>query len=246
MSRVLSIIILAFSIFLVGNTALYAQRDLDANLTKALSDEEIGGNADQFVLRLGFNRLCHNENAFTPYWSSLEVGYDFFVDMPFGPEDSPSKFSLAIGGGLQWNNYFHNGRFVHDSTGLAFQETADFRNQDSVRRSKLGVIYYNIPIELRFRSQPKRKGLAFKWALGWQTGFKLRSYQKEVRNETGNYQVFRTNRYRDVNFLRTGPTARIGIGALNIQGFYSLTGLFKKDKGPSMTPWSVSLFISAF
>mgnify|MGYP007000332708 len=41
-------------------------------------------------------------------------------------------------------------------------------------------------------------------------------------------------------------TARIGIGALNIQGFYTLTGLFKKDKGPSMTPWSVSLFISAF
>ena len=241
-----SIIILAFSIFLVGGSALYAQRNLDTTLARPLSNENIGGNTDQFVLRLGFNRLSHNENAFTPYWSSLEVGYDFFVDMPFGPEESPSKFSLAIGGGLQWNNYFHNGRFVNDSAGLSFQETADFRNQDSVRRSKLGVTYYNIPIELRFRSQPKGNGLAFKWALGWQTGFKIRSYQKEVRNENGNYQVFRTNRYRDVNFLRSGPTARIGIGALNIQGFYSLTGLFKKDKGPSMTPWSVSLFISAF
>lgn len=238
--------ILAFSVLLVGTSSLYAQSDLDANVTKSLSGEEIGSNADQFVLRLGFNRLSHNENSFTPYWSSLEVGYDFFLDMPFGPEMSPSKFSLAIGGGVQWNNYFHNGRFVHDSTGLAFQETADFRNQDSVRRSKLGVTYFNIPIELRFRSQPKGNGLAFKWALGWQAGFKIRSHQKEVRNENGNYQVFRTNRYRDLNFLRTGPIARIGIGALNIQGFYSLTGLFKKDRGPSMTPWSVSLFISAF
>ena len=99
-----SIIILAFSIFLVGGSALYAQRNLDTTLAKPLSNENIGGNTDQFVLRLGFNRLSHNENAFTPYWSSLEVGYDFFVDMPFGPEESPSKFSLAIGGGLQWNN----------------------------------------------------------------------------------------------------------------------------------------------
>ena len=241
-----SLTILAISIFIVRSSTLCAQGDIDASLSKALASEDLGGNADQFVLRLGFNRLSHNESAFTPYWSSMEVGYDFFVDMPFGPEESPSKFSLAIGVGLQWNNYFHNGRFVHDSTGLAFQETADFRNQDSVRRSKLGVTYYNLPIELRFRSQTKGNGLTFKWALGWQTGFKLRSYQKEVRNDNGNYQVFRTNRYRDINFLRTGPTARIGIGALNIQGFYSLTGLFKKDKGPSMTPWSVSLFISAF
>ena len=161
-----SLIILAFSIFLVRSSALYAQGDIDASLSKSLASEELEGNADQFVLRLGFNRLRHNESAFTPYWSSMEVGYDFFVDMPFRPEESPSKFSLAIGGGLQWNNYFHNGRFVHDSTGLAFQETADFRNQDSVRRSKLGVTYYNLPIELRFRSQPKGNGLAFKWALG--------------------------------------------------------------------------------
>ena len=204
-----SLIILAFSIFLVRSSALYAQGDIDASLSKSLASEELGGNADQFVLRLGFNRLSHNESAFTPYWSSMEVGYDFFVDMPFGPEESPSKFSLAIGGGLQWNNYFHNGRFVHDSTGLAFQETADFRNQDSVRRSKLGVTYYNLPIELRFRSQPKGNGLAFKWALGWQTGFKLGPIKKEVRNDNGNYQVFRTNRYRDINFLRTGPTARL-------------------------------------
>ena len=241
-----SIVILALTIFLIQSEGLYAQGNTPEKESKPPSSEELGSNTDQFVLRLGFNRLSHSENAFTPYWSSLEVGYDFFVDMPFGLEESPSKFSLAIGGGLQWNNYFHNGRFIHDTAGMAFRETTNFRNQDSVRRSKLGVAYFNIPVELRFRSQPKGGGLSFKWAIGWQTGFKLRSYQKEVRNDNGNYQVFRTNRYRDVNFLRSGPTARIGIGAVNIQGFYSLTGLFKKDRGPSMTPWSVSLFISAF
>ena len=106
MYRVQSIIILAFSLFLVGNSALYAQRDLDVSATKPLSDEELGANADQFVLRLGFNRLSHNENAFTPYWSSLEVGYDFFVDMPFGPEEFHQNSAWPSGVGCSGTTTF--------------------------------------------------------------------------------------------------------------------------------------------
>lgn len=229
-----------------GTQHSFAQKNEIPRQLSSIPTEDISSNKDQFVFSLGFNRLSHDLAEFTPFWSSLELGYHLYVDMPLGREESPSKFSFAVGGGLLWNNHFHNGRFVHDSVGLAFQETPDFGNQDSIRRSKLGVTYYNLPIELRFRSKPSNGGLAFKWAIGWQTGFKLRSYQKEIRQDNGNYKVFRSNRYRDINFLRTGPTARIGIGALNIQGFYSLTGLFKKDRGPAMTPWSVSLFISAF
>jgi len=42
-----------------------------------------------------------------------------------------------------------------------------------------------------------------------------------------------------------GPTFRIGYGAANLYFYYSATGLFRKDRGPDVYPFSAGFSINA-
>jgi hypothetical protein len=51
---------------------------------------------------------------------------------------------------------------------------------------------------------------------------------------------------RNIEKFRYGVTARFGWKFINLTGFYSLTGLFKKGKGPDLYPISVGISFMPF
>jgi hypothetical protein len=50
----------------------------------------------------------------------------------------------------------------------------------------------------------------------------------------------------NIEKLRYGVTARVGWKFINLMGFYSLTDLFTKDKGPEIYPISIGISLMPF
>ena len=44
-----------------------------------------------------------------------------------------------------------------------------------------------------------------------------------------------------LNYFQYGVTGRIGYGSVALSGYYSLVDVFKKDKGPELTPLNVGI-----
>jgi hypothetical protein len=129
----------------------------------------------------------------------------------------------------------------------------------SYKNNKLTVVYIDIPVEIRFRT--KNEGQKFKFALGFKVGYMISSHTKYNGNDIRyNYhdnaatqgwdllsdQKIKAKYYKvpNIESYRLGPTLRIGWGWVNLSAYYSLSSLFKKDKGPDMYPISVGLTIT--
>lgn len=194
--------------------------------------------SDKFMFTLTFDNLFHKEtNGFQSRWHSRGTSLHFMYDMPI----KNSNFSFAPGIGFSHSSYYHNSFVTEDSSGTDFAPIDNFKDNENFKRHKLTTNYVEIPVEMRWISKANKRDNHWKVALGMRIGLKLMATSKEVRNENGYFKKIKTKGYRDVNVLRAGPTLRVGYGALNLYGFYSLTGLFKKDLGPEMTPFSIGL-----
>ncbi|MGB1247665.1 MAG: outer membrane beta-barrel protein [Chitinophagales bacterium] len=197
---------------------------------------------DKFMVSLSFDNLFHKEtNGFTTRWHSRGIGLHFMYDIPI----NNSKVSIAPGIGFSHSSYYHNSFIGEDSTGTFFTPIADFKDNDDFKRHKLTTNFIEIPLELRIRSNPDNKGNIWKVAFGFKAGLKLVATSKETRKIDGYFRKIKTKNYHDINLLRAGPTFRIGYGSFNLHAFYSVTNLFKKNKGPEMTPFSVGITFTA-
>ncbi|MFO7977479.1 MAG: head GIN domain-containing protein, partial [Bacteroidales bacterium] len=153
-----------------------------------------------------------------------------------------NNLGLVTGIGLSWNNY----RFADDITitpepdGI---EPLQPNEEYNYRKSKLTLLYLNLPLMMEFQTQSPRSNQQFHLAGGIITGIRLRSHTKQVYNLDG-------KKNKDKNFddfhlrpFRFDATARIGWGKVNLFANYSLTSLFRDDKGPELYPFTVGIRI---
>jgi len=80
------------------------------------------------------------------------------------------------------------------------------------------------------------------WLIDSHTKYKGDDYIFETTDELG-------VKFRDVKNIETfryGVTARAGWKFINVMGFFSLTDIFKKDKGPDVYPISVGISLMPF
>ena len=165
-------------------------------------------------------------------------------NVPFGK----SNFSFAIGLGLSAHNIY--GNFFVSSTS---DSTALIRIPDSVKykRSKINLVYLEIPLEFRFKSNTK-----VNVGLGFKGGFLIGSSSKYVGNgeiTTTNYTLHSSDKTRvkfwgikNLEQFTYGPTLRIGYKWFNLNGYYMLSSLFTKNRGPEMYPISVGFVLMPF
>ncbi len=209
-------------------------------------------------------------NIFTDIWmnvpgDSMSVkkinrGADFYImkEFPFGK----SNFSFAVGLGVGCNNLYSNAMpvksFTLDTLGVknydgttVFKKIPSFspdgKQEINFKNNKFTTVFLDIPLEFRYRM----KNNAFKIYLGGKIGLMLSNHTKyngDNYNEdypTGNIR-FKEYKIANVEKYRYGVTARIGWKWIQVYGYYSLSKLFKKDKGPDMYPISVGLTISPY
>jgi hypothetical protein len=173
-----------------------------------------------------------------------------------------SNFSFALGAGVGCNNIYSNAmpssNYSYDSLGqrkdlgtTSFKtiptQSPDSSQTINYKNNKFTTVFLDIPLEFRYRL----KNNAFKFYLGGKFGFLLSDHNKYNGDDyTQNYPTgnIRVKYYKIANIqsIRYGITGRIGWKWIQVYGYYSLSKLFKKDKGPDMYPISVGLTLSPY
>lgn len=228
----------------------FAQETAEAEPTKGISPEvkeKVNKAKDRVLLELTLNQLTNKPSDFK--LSALSRGFNayFLYDVVLGK----SQFSIAPGAGIGTENYYHkkNGIAWSDNTHLYDSITSFPRLNDSidVKKSKLGLTYFDIPIEFRFRTKPNKKGASWKVAAGFKVGFLLGSkwkYKGEDLNSMDGSVKFKEFSVDNINRIRYGTYLRFGYGLINVFANYSISSLFEEGKGPQMHPITFGIAIT--
>ncbi len=157
-----------------------------------------------------------------------------------------SDYSFAFGVGLGSHNFYSDAFAVVDSTGnSSLTKISAIYEGNSYKRNKISFSYFDIPIEFRMRTKND-----FRASLGFKFGFLIDSHTKYIGDDYifgGTDQIHaKFKDVRNIEKFRYGVTARFGWKFINLTGFYSLTGLFKKGQGPDLYPISVGISFMPF
>ena len=168
-----------------------------------------------------------------------------------------SAFSIHPGFGIGTEKYKFQDKLTlgygQDSEG---NKEVQFVHLDSIyglrteyKKSQINTNYFDIPIEIRWRSRiydPKR---SFKVALGGKVGFLFDSKTKVKYSSDGEKKTAKQKENFELNQIRYGSYLRLGFGGFSAYGYYSISDLFKKDKGPmntTMYPFTFGLSLALF
>jgi hypothetical protein len=173
-----------------------------------------------------------------------------------------NHFGLTSGIGFSLNNYyFTNSTYLEgDSATLVGHYLVDDNGiAADMKVNKLFVGWLNVPVIFEYQTRSGMHLNSFHVGVGIIGGVKLGSYTKMdfyARNtkynivDADNTKVGELNvgeksiRHRDpyeINPFKVEATARIGWSFLNLWGTYSLTTMFRQDKGPELYPYTVGI-----
>ena len=185
--------------------------------------------------------------------------------IPFGK----SKFSFGYGLGFGTDNLRSDAVPINQvqwdaatsqnvlTGNTVFSRIPDYINNNEIKfdNNKLVLSYFDIPLELQFKAENK-KGKMFKFSIGGKAGYLLSIHTKykgtkyigDVNDpDLGTVDVkYKSYKIKNLESLRYGVSAKFGVGIFNIFGYYSLSKLFKNDKGPEMYPISVGICLTPF
>ncbi len=204
--------------------------------------------ADHLMIQYGADSWLGRPDSVRTGGFSRHFNIYFMLDKPI---KSNPRFSVAFGIGLGSSNMFFNNTKVDIrsiSTRLPFSPVDSV---DHFKKFKVTTIYAEIPVELRYYSNPENPGKSWKLAAGVKIGTLLKSYTKgkDLVTKTGAsiYGTTYVEKESDKKFFNgtmLAGTARIGYGMFSIDAGYQVTGVLKDGAGPTMNKFSLGLTIS--
>lgn len=238
-------------------TAVVAQEAIDKSEPKTgkkPTDATKKAGRDRLVIDLFHDNWLTKPDTVTTKWYGRGIGvYSMLLDKNL----IKKNVSFAVGVGLSSHNVYNNvfveyydidstlltpvyANVTNATTGVVEKVSVDYK------KNKINTTYVDVPVELRFRTNPNAKGRSFKLGLGARVGYLISAHTKYKGNDLTGLQrevkikeVITKN--NNLNRFRYGLNARIGYGNINIFGFYSLSTLFEKNQGPEVVPFSVGI-----
>lgn len=169
-----------------------------------------------------------------------------------------SKFSLHTGLGFSFERY----AMRNPSTTIAFQEAEGggqelaiqplfelYPNAMRIRKSKIPMNYFEIPFEVRWRSNrydPKRSLVL---TAGTRVGYLFSSHTKVKYIEGGQNKVSKQKERFNQNQFRISAYGKVGLGNFGLFYNYVFTPQFEAGKGPAeteMAPMMIGLSFALF
>jgi hypothetical protein len=204
--------------------------------------------ADHLMIQYGADSWTNRPDSVRTSGFSRHFNVYFMFDKPF---KTNQKLSIAYGIGIGSSNMFFKNTNVDLKSNTA---KLPFTNVDSANhfsKYKVTTIYAEIPVELRYYSNPETPGSSWKMAVGVKVGTLLKSYSKgkNLVNKLGNsiygpdYKVKESNK-RFLNGTMLAVTGRVGYGIFSIDAGYQFNGVLKDGVGASMNKFSLGITIS--
>ena len=190
---------------------------------------------------------------------------DFYVDMPdsvdakfFNPGVNfsglydyrlgKSDFSFAFGIGIGSHNLKTDAFVVEDTNNVsALRPINSLYPGSDYKKNKISYTYFDIPLEFRLRTKNDiRASVGFKFGFLIDSHSKYRGDDYLGASNNSNSVFVKFKDIPNIESFRYGVTARFGWKFINLTGFYSLTNLFTKSKGPETYPISVGISLMPF
>lgn len=204
-----------------------------------------------FVLELGVNRTLNTAPKFDlGLWGSRTINIYYQYDMRI----LKSKFSFHPGIGLGLERYkFRNNLVLTNSNASPVMDQLP-PGVTGVKKSQLITNYLDIPLELRFSTNPDDPTRSFKISVGVRGGYLFESHTKIKYDDNGTKAKRKEKETYNLNPFRYGVYMKIGGGNFSVFGYYNLSPLFKTGRGPTyqnsttteMNSFTVGISLSSF
>ena len=214
-----------------------AQNDDEESQTYKTADEE-RVNGDLFV-EVGFNRFLNAPASLQErFFGSKGVNIYYLHRTPLGGSGR-FFFTPGIGFGLE-SHSFKNKTTILDTEDGKLKISLDESASRSYIKSKLFTNYLDVPLEFRyvFGNLDYRP---MTLSIGGKIGYRLDVHSKVKFSEDGEKKKEKSHESFETNKFRYGVSARFTYGKIGIFGFYTLSDLFQKGKGPDVTPIMVGI-----
>jgi hypothetical protein len=234
-----------FVLFVAFSSTVFAQEQVSP-VEKKKGRPNLPGT---FAIDLGFNLPTEKEGFNTNVFGSRTLNIYYYFDHQLGN----SKFSVhpGIGFGLErykFNNDKTLGYDADDSLQMVLVSTV-LPGASSIKKTGLITNYIDVPLELRFNSNPNDLGRSFKISLGFKFGVLYDSFTKIKYREDSETKKIKDKQNYNLNPIRYGVLFRVGAGPFSAFANYTLSPLFKDGEGPNkakINNFTVGLTLAAF
>lgn len=188
---------------------------------------------DRLILEFNHTNWLGAPKTIKADWKSVGFGLYTLFDKPIGH----SCFSIGYGLGLYGHNYSSNANFVYklDSVSKRVKTILEPKSipYASNRYNERSI---ELPLEIRYRSKTTR---SFKLMLGAKVGYVVSNFKKtnDADGKIRRYDI------KNINRLRYGIHARIGVEQLCFTASYYLSEVFSTDGVKGVHPFSIGLAI---
>ncbi len=214
-----------------------------------------------FSVFLSINTFAQSDDVLyeKPFNIGLDVFNTFWMDLPEGVSQkglnigysvygmynyrfNTSLYSFAGGLGVSIYNLASNS--VIEDVHADVITLTPIPDDVSYDRSKLSFSYFDLPLELRYKSEKQ-----FRLAFGFRIGFRLDNhltYKGDRLDGSATAVTVKEKGISNVEKIALGTTFRIGYKWLNLNVYYSLTNIFEVEKGPEFKPFSIGFTFIPF
>ena len=236
-------------IFLLSLTVLLFSNIQAQNKGKVSRKIDISSRpGDHLMIQLSSDHLTGMPDSIANHQSGFSKGLNAYImlDKPF--KSSP-KYSIGIGIGVSSSNIAFkkmNIDLKSTTTKLPFKATD---STDHFKNYKLSLGYLEIPLELRYSSDPLNSSNSIKAAIGLKVGTLINAHTKgkDLQNKNNALlasYIEKENNKKFFNGTRFMATARVGYGIFSLFGAYQLNSVLKDVAGAPMKLYQVGITIS--
>ncbi len=231
--------------FVLAGFAGYSQE----TTTKKSFRPDIPGSV---LVELGVNVVSGNAPSHFQkgFWGSRTI--NFYYQYPI--RLFKSNFSLNPGIGLsleRWkltNDYTIASRPGKDGTYRLLPADSIFTGS-TIHRSQLVNNYIEMPLELRYDTNPEDIARSFNISFGGRVGYLYDSFAKVDYRENSENKSNKDKQMHGMNPIRYGLYTRFGLGGFSLFGYFNMSPMYEKDKGPektTMTSMTFGISINGF
>jgi hypothetical protein len=205
--------------------------------------------ADHFMIQYGSDTWLNRPD-------SVRIGNGFsrhfnmyvMLDKPF---KSNARFSVAFGLGIGTSHIFFNNTKVDVKANTARLPFTRVDSTDHYKKYKVTNVYAEVPVEVRYYSNPENPNKSWKAALGVKVGTLLKTHTKGknllTKNDFSIYgptYIQKESQKRFFNGTMLALTGRVGYGFISLDAGYQVLGVLKDGAGPVMNKFSFGITIS--
>ncbi len=244
------------SLLFIQSSLLFAQKDVrvtgsgedikyskdsTATLFKNPSAKVTKPSRDFVMIQLGYNTWASKPDSV----KTKGIGYVFNAYLCYDFPIKSSNFSFATGLGINTSVvYLDKQKLMNTDTGVLGATARIINDPNPGKRYKFNTTYLQAPFELRYFSNKLNRNKGFKAAAGVTVGAFLGAHTKELISAGGTNIKEKIDTKRYLSPWNFAATARIGWGNIAFFGSYNITGVFKENNGPALTPASVGITVT--